>query len=55
MVLDYTSDSGYSDWTQLADGTIVIADYSSDSFETINAGGPQPILKAYRVREEELE
>ena len=55
VVLDYTSDSGYSDRTQLADGTIVIADYSSNSFETINAGGPQPILKAYRVREEDLE
>ena len=55
VVLDYTSDSGYSDWTQLRDGTIVIADYTSDHFENINAGGPQPILKAYRVREEELE
>ncbi|MDE0024103.1 MAG: hypothetical protein OXP69_06790 [Spirochaetaceae bacterium] len=55
VVLDYTSDSGYSDWTQLADGTIVIADYTSDSYENINAGGPQPILKAYRVREEDLE
>lgn len=55
VVLDYTSDSGYSAWTQLADGTIVIADYTSDHFENINAGGPQPILKAYRVREEELE
>ena len=54
VVLDYTSDSGYSAWTQLADGTIVIADYTSDHFENINAGGPQPILKAYRVREEEL-
>ena len=28
---------------------------SSNSYENINAGGPQPILKAYRVREEELE
>ena len=55
VVLDYTSDSGYSDWTQLADGTIVIADYTSDHFEGINSGGPQPILKAYRVREEDLE
>ena len=54
VVLDYTSDSGYSDWTQLSDGTIVIADYTSDHFESINAGGPQPILKAYRMREEYL-
>ena len=37
-----------------ADGTIVIADYTSDRFEGINAGGPQPVLKAYRVREEDL-
>ena len=27
----------------------------SDSYEKINAGGPQPILKAYRVREEDVE
>ena len=33
---------------------IVIADYTSDHFESINAGGPQPILKAYRMREEDL-
>ena len=55
VVLDYTSDSGYSDWAQFAAGTIVIADYSSDSYENINAGGPQPMLKAYRVGEEGLE
>ena len=54
VVLDYTSDSGYSDWTQLEDGTIVIADYASTDFLGVNAGGPQPILKAYRVREEDL-
>ena len=53
-MLDYTADSGYSAWTQLADGTIVIADYTSHHFESIHAGGPQPVLKAYRVREEDL-
>lgn len=36
-------------------GKFVIADFTGDSYENINAGGPQPILKAYRVREEELE
>lgn len=54
IVLDYTSDSGYSDWTQLEDGTIVIADYVTTSFRGVNAGGPQPVLKAYLVREEDL-
>ena len=54
VVLDYTSDSGYSDWTQLQDGTIVVADYSSDDFRNINSGGPQPVLKAYRLQEEDL-
>ena len=54
VVLDYTSDSGYSDWTQLQDGTIVVADYSSDDFLQINEGGPQPVLKAYRLQEEDL-
>ena len=54
VVLDYTSDSGYSDWTQLQDGTIVVADYSSNDFRNINARGPQPVLKAYRLKEEEL-
>jgi hypothetical protein len=54
VVLDYTSDSGYSDHTQMADGTIVIADYSSDQFPGVNELGPQPVLKAYRTTEEEL-
>ena len=54
VVLDYTSDSGYSDWTQLQYGTIVVADYSSDNFRNINSGGPQPVLKAYRLQEEDL-
>lgn len=54
VVLDYTADSGYGDWTQLADGAIVAADYSSADFRTINAGGPQPVLKAFRLTEEEL-
>ena len=47
VVLDYTSDD--SAWTQLAE-----ASDRRDRFEGINAGGPQPVLKAYRVREEDL-
>ncbi len=54
VVLDYGSDSGYSDWTQLDDGTIVVADYNSCSFHTINSGGPQPVLRCYRITEEDL-
>ena len=54
VVLDYTSDSGYSGWTQLADGTILIADYTNDHFVSYGAHGPHTVLKAYRVREEDL-
>ena len=54
VVLDYTSDSGYSDWTQADDGTIVVADYSSADYRTINTGGPQPVLKAFHLTEEDL-
>ena len=38
-------DSGYSDWAQLADGTVVVVDYT--------AGDPpakHPVLRAYRLR-----
>ena len=54
VVLDYTSDSGYSDWTQREDGTIIVADYSSADLRTINTGGPQPVLKAFHLTEEDL-
>lgn len=53
--LDATADSGYSNWDQLEDGTIVIADYSNDEFRDANwTSGAQPIIKAYIVSEEEL-
>ena len=53
--LDATADSGYSNWDQLEDGTIVIADYSNDDFRNANwTSSAQPIIKAYIVREEEL-
>ena len=53
-VLDYTSDSGYSGWTQLGDGTVVIADYTNDHFVGYGGRGPHTVLKAYRVREDDL-
>ena len=53
--LDATADSGYSNWDQLEDGTIVIADYSNDDFRDANwTSSAQPIIKAYIVSEEEL-
>ena len=53
--LDATADSGYSNWDQLEDGTIVIADYSNDEFRDANwTSSAQPIIKAYIVSEEEL-
>ena len=53
--LDATADSGYSNWDQLEDGTIVIADYSNDKFRDANwTSSAQPIIKAYIASEEEL-
>ncbi|MDE0200752.1 MAG: hypothetical protein OXK78_21275, partial [Caldilineaceae bacterium] len=53
--LDATADSGYSNWDQLEDGTIVIADYANDDFRDANwTSSPQPLIKAYIVSEEEL-
>ncbi|MDE0142822.1 MAG: sialidase family protein [Caldilineaceae bacterium] len=53
--LDATADSGYSNWDQLEDGTIIIADYSNDEFRDANwTSSAQPKIKAYIVSEEEL-
>ncbi len=53
--LDATADSGYSNWDQFEDGTIVIADYSNDEFRDANwTSSAQPMIKAYIVSEEEL-
>lgn len=38
-------DSGYSNWAQLRDGTIVVADYTSG-----NPPAAHPLLRAYRIR-----
>ena len=53
--LDATADSGYSNWDQMEDGSIVIADYTNDEFKDANwTSAAQPIIKAYIVSEEEL-
>ena len=53
--LDATADSGYSNWDQMEDGTVVIADYTNDEFKDANwTSAAQPIIKAYIVSEEEL-
>ena len=53
--LDATADSGYSNWTQFDDGSVIIADYSNDQFKDANwTSSQQPIIKAYIVSEEEL-
>ena len=53
--LDATADSGYSNWDQMEDGTVVIADYTNDEFRDANwTSAAQPIIKAYIVSEEEL-
>jgi hypothetical protein len=58
-VLDtaYAGDCGYSSWTQLPDGKLVIVDYTSapslDAFST-SADGKPPIIRAYLVTEKEL-
>ena len=53
--LDATADSGYSNWDQMEDGTIVMADYSNDEFRDATwTTAAQPKIKAYIVTEEEL-
>lgn len=53
--LDCSSDTGYSGWTQLEDGTVVITDYTNDSFKGYGSlDGPPTRIKAYRIRPEEI-
>jgi hypothetical protein len=61
VVLDnaYTFDCGYSSWTQLPDGRIVIIDYTNggnlDSFSWGKPGeGVAPFVRAYLVNESDL-
>lgn len=53
--LDASADTGYSNWDQLEDGTVVVADYTNDDFRDANQpASKQPIIRAYIVSEEEL-
>ena len=61
VVLDYSypADCGYSSWTQLPDGKIVIVDYTTggdlDSYSWGAVGkGTSPFIRAYHVTEDEL-
>jgi hypothetical protein len=61
VVLDYAypADCGYSGWTQRADGTIVILDYTNggnlESFTWGASGeGAAPFVRAYVVTEADL-
>jgi hypothetical protein len=38
-------DCGYSSWSELPDGTVVVVDYT-----TGNPPAPRPLLRAYRLR-----
>ncbi|MBI5688911.1 MAG: exo-alpha-sialidase [Verrucomicrobia bacterium] len=59
VVLDYAmpaGDCGYSSWTQLADGGIVIVDYTNlrHPGTATSAEPARNLIRAYRVREAEL-
>lgn len=55
VLLDRSVDSGYSSWTQLPDGDIVILDYTNESLNgSSSPGGPQTFLRAYRTTEQFL-
>jgi len=61
VVLDYSypADCGYSSWTQLPDGSIVIVDYTTggdlESYSWGSTGkGTAPFIRAYQVTEDDL-
>lgn len=56
VVLDeaYFADCGYSSWTQLPDGKIVILDYTTANIDSTYASGVAPFIRAYHVTEKEL-
>ncbi len=55
VCLDAAADSGYSNWDQMEDGTIIVADYTNEAFhDAASRQGPQPHIRAYIVSEEEL-
>lgn len=54
IILDYNdsfshADNGYSGWSQLPDGTIVVCDYTRGS-----PAATKPFIRAYRLAEEDL-
>ncbi|MBI1353662.1 MAG: hypothetical protein GC160_04895 [Acidobacteria bacterium] len=52
VLLDRSVDSGYSSWTQLPDGQIVILDYTNESLESASSpSGPQTWIRAYTTTE----
>lgn len=52
VLLDRSSDSGYSAWTQLPNGEIVILDYTNESLAgSSSSEGPQTFLRSYRTTE----
>lgn len=52
----FSADCGYSSWTQLPDGTIVIVDYTTGSQDEYADGTDRksPLIRAYRVTESDL-
>lgn len=53
--LNRSADTGYSGWTQLDDGTVVMTDYTNDAFEGFGALDGRPTrIKAYRIRPDEI-
>ena len=54
-LLDRSSDSGYSAWTQLPDGEIIILDYTNESLQSASSPeGPMTWLRLYRTTEKWL-
>jgi len=55
VLLDASSDSGYSGWTQMPDGRIVILDYTNEQFRNASwEHGRQPFVRAYVTTEAKL-
>lgn len=49
--LNRSADTGYSGWTQLDDGTVLMTDYTNDAFEGFGAlDGTPTVIKAYRIQ-----
>lgn len=55
VTLDHAffADCGYSSWTQLPDGRIVILDYTTAHLDSSHSSGVMPFIRAYLVTEED--